>query len=352
MSLKVNQMQANGRVALLLSWIMVTTVAVRADDGTKILDGDPGISRDKMSREEMGEASQSLRISPELLTVLTNERSKGTNPVHARRLKAVLAFRSSNEGEADSLLKDMVLNGNASAFDYWLLARVLAKRGELKDAAAYCEKSLAADQSFFPAKLTRLALDIDIAGPDVALSGFNSSNEAHGDLCYETYLKGVAHLKAGRLDEADRKFESSLIASSEYFHVATGQILALRAVIAEQRGDMALAEVLANRAIEAGGDVGVTAYLIKWKGSREKNFHYDAHEVAKLGLSEFPGDAKLEIAYFTSLVDLGQIKHALAFAERIEKTGPGNDRLREIVTKMRGIALKKEDKSDAGLRKR
>ncbi len=345
-------MHANGRVALILSWIVVASVMTRADDGGKNPHGAPGISTDKMSREEIGEASQALRVSPELLTVLTNERSKGTNPVHFLRLKAILAFRSSNEGEAESLLNDLVAKGDASAFDHWLLARVLAKRGELKDAAASCEKSLAADQSFHPAKLTRLALDIDISGPDAALSGFNASNEAHGDLCYEHYLKGVSHLKAGRLDEADRNFESSLVASSEYFHVATGQILALRAMVSERRGDMALAEVLANRAIEAGGDVGVTAYLIKWKGSREKNFHYDAHEVAKLGLSKFPGDAKLEIAYFTSLVDLGQIKHALAFAERIEKTGPGNDRLREIVTKMRGIALKKEDKSDAGLRKR
>lgn len=328
-------MLANGRVALILSWIVVVTMIARADDGPKNRHGAPGFAKDKISREEMGEASQSLRISPELLTVLTNERSKGTNPVHALRLKAILAFRSSNEREAESLLIDLIAKGDASAFDYWLLARVLAKRGELNDAAAYCEKSLVADQSFYPAKLTRLALDIDIAGPDAALSGFNSSNEPHGDLCYESYLKGVAHLKAGRLDEADRKFESSLVASSEFFHVATGQILALRAVIAERGGDMAIAEVLANRALEAGGDVGATAYLIKWKGSREKNFHYDAHEVAKLGLSKFPGDAKLQLAYFTSLVDLGQIKHALAFAERIEKSGAVNDPMKELVAKVK-----------------
>lgn len=328
-------MLANGRFAVLLPWIIVGGAFVLADDEVNIRQGELGLANDKMSAEEMAEASQAMRITPDLLTVLTTERSKGANPVHALRLKAILAFRSSDEIEAASLLKELIAKGDATAFDYWLLARILAKRGELKGAVVLCEQSLAADRSFYPAALTRFALDIDIDGPDAALNRLGRSKESHNDLCYESYLKGVAHLKAGRLDEADRQFESSLVASSEFFHVATGQILALRAVIAERRGDMELAEVLANRALEAGGDVGAMAYLIKWKGSREKNFHYDAHEVAKLGLSKFPGDAKLQLAYFTSLVDLGQIKHALAFAERIETSGAVNDRMKELVAKVK-----------------
>lgn len=92
------------------------------------------------------------------------------------------------------------------------------------------------------------------------------------------------------------------------------------------------------RAVEGHGECDATASLIAWKVSRDRSEHFEAHQYALDGLVSNKANQKLQLAYFTSLMDLGQQHHAISFADRTLRNDKQNRRLAEAADRVR-IAL-------------